>query len=62
MPAATLERARRRFPDVRFLQTYGLTELGILRSQSRDSDSLWVRIGGEDFNWKVVDGRLRILA
>mgnify|MGYP006192648903 CR=1 FL=1 len=24
------------------------TELGILRSQSRDSSSLWVRVGGED--------------
>ena len=30
-------------------QTYGLSEVGILRSKSRSSDSLWVKIGGEDF-------------
>jgi long-chain acyl-CoA synthetase len=62
MPASTLERACQALPNVRFLQTYGLTELGILRSQSRDSNSLWVRIGGEDFEWKVVEGRLWIRA
>ena len=62
MPASTLERACQAFPDARFLQTYGMTELGILRSQSRDSNSLWIRIGGEGFEWKVVDGRLRIRA
>jgi acyl-coenzyme A synthetase/AMP-(fatty) acid ligase len=62
MPASTLELACRRWPNVRFLQTYGMTELGIMRSQSRESNSLWVRIGGEDFAWKVVDGRLRIRA
>ena len=62
MPASTLERACQALPNARFLQTYGLTELGILRSQSRDSNSLWVRIGGEDFEWKVVEGRLWIRA
>ena len=62
MPASTLERACQAFPEARFLQTYGLTELGILRSQSRESNSLWVRIGGEGFEWKVVDGRLWIRA
>jgi long-chain acyl-CoA synthetase len=62
MPASTLERACQVFPHARFLQTYGLTELGIMRSQSRDSSSLWVRVGGEDFEWKIVDGQLRIKA
>jgi acyl-CoA synthetase (AMP-forming)/AMP-acid ligase II len=62
MPASTLERACQALPGVRFLQTYGLTELGILRSQSRDSASLWVRIGGDEFEWKVVAGRLWIRA
>ena len=33
-----------------------------MRSQSRESNSLWVRIGGEDFEWKIVDGRLWIKA
>jgi len=58
MPAHTLERVRAAFPDVRLLQTYGLSELGILRSQSRDAGSRWVRVGGEGFQTRVVDGRL----
>lgn len=62
MPATTLTQACRAFPHARFLQTYGMTELGILRSQSRESNSLWVRIGGEDFEWKAVEGRLWIRA
>ena len=62
MPETTLERVSEAFPEVRLLQTYGLSELGILRSQSRSSDSLWVRVGGEGFETKVVDGRLWIRA
>jgi acyl-CoA synthetase (AMP-forming)/AMP-acid ligase II len=62
MPESTLKRACEALPGARFLQTYGLTELGIMRSQSRDSTSLWVRIGGDEFEWKVVAGRLRIRA
>ncbi len=60
MPASTLEQATRAFPHARFLQTYGLTEVGILRSQSRDNGSLWVRVGGEDYDCKVMDGLLHI--
>lgn len=62
MPAATLDRLRAVLPGVRLSQTYGLSELGILRAQSRASDSLWVRLGGEGFETKVVDGTLRIRA
>ena len=47
MPKSTLDRIVQVFPAVTLQQTYGLSELGILRSQSRDSTSLWVRIGGE---------------
>jgi acyl-coenzyme A synthetase/AMP-(fatty) acid ligase len=62
MPLSTLERLHEALPDVKLLQTYGLTELGILRSQSRSGDSLWIKVGGEDFETKVVDNRLRIRA
>jgi long-chain acyl-CoA synthetase len=62
MPESTLKRVTQAFPDVKLLQTYGLSELGILRSQSRGSDSLWVRVGGEGFETKVVDGRLWVRA
>jgi long-chain acyl-CoA synthetase len=62
MPETTLRRVAQAFPNVKLLQTYGLSELGILRSQSRSSDSLWVRVGGEGFETKVVDGRLWVRA
>jgi long-chain acyl-CoA synthetase len=62
MPESVLTRLHQVFPSVRLLQTYGLSELGILRSKSRDSGSLWVRVGGEGFETKIVDGILWIKA
>ena len=62
MAPATLRKVHEAFPSVRLLQTYGLSELGILRSQSRSSDSLWLRVGGEGYETKVVDGRLFVRA
>ncbi len=62
MPESTLQRVAAAFPQATLQQTYGMTELGILRSQSQDSRSLWVRVGGEGFETKVVDGRLWVRA
>ncbi len=62
MPESTLKRFHQLFPEIELLQTYGLSEVGILRSKSRGSDSLWVRIGGEGFETRVVDGILHIKA
>jgi acyl-CoA synthetase (AMP-forming)/AMP-acid ligase II len=62
MPESTLQRIHELLPDIRLLQTYGLSELGILRSKSKDSGSLWVKVGGEGFETKVVDGILWIRA
>jgi acyl-CoA synthetase (AMP-forming)/AMP-acid ligase II len=60
MPESTLKRFQELFPNVNLLQTYGLSEVGILRSKSRRSDSLWVKIGGEGFETRIVDGILQI--
>lgn len=60
MPAIILERLSRLFPGVALAQTYGLSELGILRAKSRSSDSLWVKLGGEGVETKIVDGLLWI--
>ena len=60
MPESTLQRFHELFPHVRLQQTYGLSEVGILRSKSRSSDSLWVKIGGEGFQTRIVDGILQI--
>ena len=62
MPDSTLQRFTQVLPDVKMQQTYGLSELGILRSKSRDSASTWVKIGGEGFDTRVVDGILHIKA
>jgi acyl-CoA synthetase (AMP-forming)/AMP-acid ligase II len=62
MPESTLRRFHELFPQVRLTQTYGLSEVGILRSQSQSSDSLWVKLGGEGFETRVVDGILQIKA
>ena len=62
MPLSTLKRAKELFPDVRFQQTYGLIELGVLRSKSKDDDSLWVKLGGEGYELRVVDDMLEIKA
>jgi acyl-CoA synthetase (AMP-forming)/AMP-acid ligase II len=62
MPNSTLRRFHEVFPHIRLQQTYGLSEVGILRSQSRSSDSLWVKVGGEGFATRIVDGLLQIKA
>ena len=62
MPENTLERIHELLPGVRLQQTYGLSEVGILRSKSKSSDSLWVKVGGEGFETRIVDGMLEIKA
>ena len=62
MPQATLAKLNEMFPAVSFRQSYGLSELGIMRSQSRGDDSVWVKVGGEDYQTRIVDGVLHIKA
>jgi len=62
MPERTLKRFHELFPQIQLTQTYGLSELGILRSKSKSPDSLWVKIGGEGFETRVVNGMLEIKA
>jgi long-chain acyl-CoA synthetase len=58
MNDATLQKVKRLFPSVQLKQTYGLSELGVLRSRSSDDGSLWVKIGGEGFEIKVSENTL----
>ena len=60
MPAITLKRFNKLFPKIKFTQTYGLSEVGILRSKSKNSNSLWVKIGGEDYKTRIVNSMLEI--
>lgn len=62
MPESTLKAINKVFPQFTFQQTYGLSEVGILSSKSKSSDSLWVKIGGDGFETRVLDGMLQIKA
>src|SRR6266487_5355410 len=60
MPPSTLAVMRGALPWVRFKQTYGLSELGILPTKSRDSGSVWLKLGNTGFEHKIVDDVLWI--
>jgi long-chain acyl-CoA synthetase len=62
MPESTLRRLHEVFPDVNLVQTYGMSELGVLRSRSKSSESLWIKFTGEGFETKIVDGLLWVKA
>jgi acyl-CoA synthetase (AMP-forming)/AMP-acid ligase II len=60
MPQSTLDRLNKSFSNVVLQQTYGLSEVGVLSSQSRKDGTLWVRIGGDGFQTKIVNDVLWI--
>jgi acyl-coenzyme A synthetase/AMP-(fatty) acid ligase len=60
MTESTLMKLRSEFPLVELQQTYGLSEVGVLRSKSRPDGSLWMKVGGEGFQWKIKNGTLWI--
>lgn len=62
MPETTLKALHEVLPHVSLVQTYGMSELGVLRSRSRDSQSLWLKFTGEGFETKIVDGILWVRA
>lgn len=62
MPDSTLNALNEALPEVSKLQQYGMSELGVLRSRSRGDDSTWVKLGGPEFEVRVVDGRLEVKA
>ncbi len=62
MPQSLLKHLREALPRIRLHQTYGLIELGVLRSKSRSNDYVWVKLGGEGFETRVIDGLLQIRA
>ena len=58
MAQSTLARVADLFPDATVKQTYGLSELGVLRSKSEDDQNTWLKVGGDGFEVKIVDGIL----
>lgn len=62
MPESTLARLHAALPHVSLVQTYGMSELGVLRSRSRDSKSLWLKFSDDGFQTKIVNGTLWVKA
>jgi acyl-CoA synthetase (AMP-forming)/AMP-acid ligase II len=58
MPESVLQRLAEAFPGVKLVQTYGTSELGVLRTRAKDGKSLWIKFTGEGFETKIVDGVL----
>lgn len=50
------------FPGVKLKQTYGLSEIGVVPTVSKSSDSTYFKIVGEQYRTKIVDGILKIKA
>ncbi len=62
MNTTTLAKLQQIFPNAMLKQTYGLSELGVLRSRSKTDGSLWLKVGGGEFETKIVDNILWIRA
>ncbi len=60
MPESVLRKLPEVFPNAKFKQTYGLSELGVLQSVSPNDGSLWLRVGGEGFETRIVNDVLHI--
>ena len=57
---ATLDQLCSLMPHTDFRQTYGLSEIGILRVKSKSRNSLWMKVGGEGVSTKVENSILHI--
>lgn len=62
MPKYTLDKCSEVFNDVIIMQKFGTTEVGTLRSKSKNSNSTWVKIGGEGYKTRINNGMLEIKA
>jgi long-chain acyl-CoA synthetase len=60
MDQPTLSEFCKLLPNVDFRQTFGMSELGIVRVKSVARDSLFMKIGGEGVETRVVDNVLQI--
>ena len=60
MDQPTLDALCEVLPNIDFRQTFGMSELGILRVKSESRGSLYMKIGGEGVETRVVDDILEI--
>jgi acyl-CoA synthetase (AMP-forming)/AMP-acid ligase II len=60
MDQPTLDALCELLPNIEFRQTFGMSELGIVRVKSESRDSLFMKVGGEGVETRVVDNILEI--
>ncbi len=58
MPEALLKRLNQKMPGAKFLQTFGTSETGILKTVSKSSNSLFFKIINTDLDHRIVDNQL----
>jgi acyl-coenzyme A synthetase/AMP-(fatty) acid ligase len=58
MPESLLLRLRENFTQVRFTQTFGTSETGILKTSSPNPDSTFLSIDDASVEWKIIDNEL----
>jgi len=60
MDQPTLDELCRLLPKIDFRQTFGMSELGIVRVKSESRNSLFMKVGGEGVQTRVIDDVLEI--
>ena len=60
MAQSTLDALCKLLPNIDFRQTYGMSELGIVRVKSKARNSLYMKIGGEGVETKIDNKVLQI--
>ena len=58
MPSSLLNTLRDKFKKVRFLQTFGTSETGIIKSSSKSSSSLLMKFDDPNQQYKIEEGEL----
>tara|TARA_Y100000816_G_C26097386_1_gene580973 strand:+ start:1265 stop:2620 length:1356 start_codon:yes stop_codon:yes gene_type:complete len=60
MPKNLFIKLKKIFKKIRFKQTYGLSEFGIMRSKDKNNKSLSIKVGGEDYKTKIINNFLYV--
>jgi len=58
MPQHLLDKLKLKIPSVKFMQTFGTSETGILKTESKSSTSLFFRIIDPNYQYKIEDSQL----
>ncbi len=60
MPELTLKRTREALPHAKLLQTYGLSEVGVLRTASQSDGSLLLKFNDPNLEWRIINDQLEL--